>query len=700
MCVTQNVNAIITPRLSCLAVTHDKFSDTETTLVQELHLVTNITVALLAAFLGGVVARRLGLPTIVGYLVAGIAIGPFTPGFVGDVEAISELAEIGIIFLMFGVGLHFSLRDLWVVRDIALPGAVIQTMIATVLGIGLTQLWGWSLQASLVFGLALSVASTVVLLRGLEDQGLLNTIHGRVAVGWLVVEDIATVIILVVLRAFGEGGTSLLETGLLTLGKAGIFAALMLFLGARFIPWLFARIAFMESRELFILTVVVVALGTAFAAAEFFGVSLALGAFLAGVMVSESTTSYQVGADVLPFREVFSILFFVSVGMLVNPLYLIANAGQVLAVTALIVLGKPIIAAAIAFVLPYPARTALVVAAGLSQIGEFSFLLGSAAVGLHFLNADQYSLILAGAVLSIVINPLMFRAIHPIEKWLKRNPALWARLDRHGPASLPPSEHFRDHVVIVGYGRVGHHVVDVLEYLKIPRLVVDAEATRIAQLEKMGVPTLFGDAANSEILKHAGLEHARALVVTVPDEATAEVVVAAARRIAPKLPIIARAGTQPGVVRLSALGAQDVIHPELEGGLEIVRHTLLRLGLPAIQVQQYTDIVRRDHYDSEISTPDEFNLLEQLLHAFRGMEIIWHELGANNALDNVTVAEAGIRDQTGASIIAIKRGEDIIANPKSAFKLQAGDIIGLIGEEGQVVAAKQYLHSQERLNAP
>ncbi len=663
--------------------------------MEEFHLLTNITVALLAAFLGGVVARRLGLPTIVGYLVAGIAIGPFTPGFVGDVAAISELAEIGIIFLMFGVGLHFSLRDLWVVRDIALPGAVVQMTVATALGVGLTQLWGWSLQASLILGLAISIASTVVLLRGLEDKGLLNTIHGRVAVGWLVVEDIATVIILVVLRAFGEGGGSLLETGLLTFAKAGIFVALMLFVGARFVPWLFARMSFMESRELFILTVIVVALGTAFAAAEFFGVSLALGAFLAGVTVSESTTSYQVGADILPFREVFSILFFVSVGMLVNPMYLVTNAGQVLAVTALIVLAKPLIAALIAFVRPYPARTALVVGAGLSQIGEFSFLLGSAAVALHLLDGNQYSLILAGAVASIVVNPLMFRAIAPMEKWLKRNPSLWARLDHQGVYATLSGEHFHHHVVVVGYGRVGHHVVDVLEYLDIPRLVIDAEATRVAALEKMGVATLFGDAANSEILKHAGLQHARALVVTVPDEATAEVVVGSARKIAPNLPIIARAGTQKGVVRLSELGARDVVHPELEGGLEIVRHTLLRLGLPPIQVQTYTDIVRRDHYDAEISTPDEFNLLEQLLHAFRGMEIVWHEIAPSSSLTNRTVADVGIRDQTGAAVIAVKRDDEIIANPKSAFQFQANDVIGILGDANQVIAAKKFLQERE-----
>lgn len=657
-------------------------------------MLTNITVALFAAFIGGLIARRLGMPTIVGYLLAGIAIGPFTPGFVGDVSAIGELAEIGIVFLMFGVGLHFSLRDLWVVRDIALPGAVIQMALVTALGFGLTQQWGWAPGASLIFGLAISIASTVVLLRALEDRGLLNTIHGRVAVGWLVVEDIVSVAILVLLRAFGESGDSMLQVGLLTLVKAGIFVALMLFIGTRFVPWLFARMAFSGSRELFILTVIVVALGTAFAAAEFFGVSLALGAFLAGVTINESTTSYQVGADILPFREVFSILFFVSVGMLVNPAYLVANAGHVLAVTALVVIAKPILTALFALVFPYPALTALIVGAGRSQIGEFSFLLGTSALSLRLLDADQYSLVLACAVLSIVANPLVFRAVHPVENWLKRHPALWARLNRHGPAPALP-EHLEKHVVVVGYGRVGHHVVDVLRYLNLPFLVVDAEATRLAELKKMNVPTLYGDAANSELLEHAGLVHAHALVVTVPDEAAAEVIVATARKVAPGLAVIARAGTPRGVTRLSELGVQDVIHPELEGGLEIVRHMLLRLGLPPLQVQKYTDIVRRDHYDAVVSTPEEYRLLEQLTYAMRGLEIIWHQVGEASPLINSSVGNAGIRDQTGASIIAVIRGEHVIANPKSAFQFEAGDVIGLLGEESQIRTAEEFLQELE-----
>lgn len=666
----------------------------------ELHLLTQITVALVAAFVGGVIARRLGLPTLVGYLLAGIAIGPFTPGFVGDVNAINELAEFGVIFLMFGVGLHFSLHDLWVVRGIALPGALIQTALATLLGFALTQTWGWTFSSSLVFGLSISVASTVVLLRGLEDRGWLNTIHGRVAVGWLVVEDILTVIILVLLRAFGEGTGSLLETGVFTLGKAAIFGVLILVIGARVLPWLLSRMAFTGSRELFILTVLVVSLGTAFAAYEFFGVSVALGAFLAGVLISESTTSYQVGADILPFREIFSIIFFVSVGMLVNPLYLVQNALQVIAVTALIVIAKPLIAAGIGFVLPYPARTALVVGAGLSQIGEFSFLLGTAAVGLKLLTANEYSLMLAGAVFSIMLNPLMYSLVDPVEVWLKKHPALWARLNHHAPEPQVTPETLENHVVIVGYGRVGHHIVDVLEYLNIPRVVVDADAARVSEVEKLGVPALYGDAANSELLLHAGLPHARALVVSVPNEATAEVVVATARRIAPELPIIARAGTQAGVKRLTELGAQDVIHPELEGGLEIVRHTLLRLNLPPLDVAKYTDLVRRDHYDVAVSTPEELQLLEQLTYAIHGLQVAWHQIGEGNPLAEQTVAEAAIRDRTGASVVAIIREMQVIANPKSAFHFRLGDVIGVIGSDEQLHSAEHFFREMEPLREP
>ncbi len=660
--------------------------------MHDANLLISLTAALITGFIGGALARRLGLPTIVGYLLAGVAIGPFTPGFVGDQAVINELAEVGVIFILFGVGLHFSLRDLWVVRDIAVPGAVLQTALATALGFVITQQWGWSVSESLLFGLSLSVASTVVIMRQLTDEGLLSTVHGQVAVGWLIVEDILTVLILVVLRAFSPGDSqSFWLTAGVTVGKSVVFVALMLLVGMRVIPKFLSRLASTGSRELFILGAVVIALGTAVVAAEWFGISIALGAFLAGVMVSESTTSYQVGADILPFREIFAVLFFVSVGMLVNPLYLLENAGLVIVTTLLIMVAKPIIAASIAFLFPYPARTAIVVAAGLAQIGEFSFLLGSEGLTLHLITQDQYSLILAGSVISILLNPLVFRGIPHVEGRLQRFPQLWRRLDRHGPSIQPPTEILTEHVVVVGYGRVGHHIVHVLEYLGAPRLVVDAEGTRVAELERQGVPALLGDAANSEVLHHTGLEHARALVVTLPDEAAAEIVVATAREIAPELPIIARASTREGVARLAQLGAQDVIHPELEGGLEILRCTLLRLKVPPAQVQQYADAVRRDHYEPSVSTPDEYHVLDQMISAVRGMQIVWHPVGEASPVIGRTIAGVHLRDTTGASIIAIIRHQRLMANPKSATAFEPGDIVGIIGDDTQVASAKSLL---------
>lgn len=664
----------------------------------ELALFTNITIALLAAFAGGYLARRLRLPSLVGYLLAGMMIGPFTPGFVGDVADISQLAEMGVIFMMFGVGLHFSLKDLWAVRGVAVPGAIFQMLVATGIGFGLTSLWGWSTAAGLVLGLAISIASTIVLLRGLVDHGLLNTIHGKVAVGWLVLEDLATVGILVLLPALVGTGDSVWQSAGWALLQTALFVALMLFVGARFLPWLFNRIASTGSRELFILAVVAIALGTAFGATEVFGVSLALGAFLAGVVVSESEIGHQVGEEVIPFRDIFAVLFFVSVGMLVNPAYLWQNAGQVLALTLLIVVGKYVFTVLLGLALPASARTMLVVGAGLSQIGEFSFIVGQAGVALNILTQDQYSLILAGALFSIVLNPLAFKSIPHVESWLQRFPLVWQRLDRHQRPPEPVHAGMRDHVVVIGYGRVGEHIVTILGRLGVQHLVIEQDPQRAAAFTSKGIPTLVGEAANSEALSHANLPHARALVVTVPDESAATVIVGTARSVAPALPIVARAATQSGVERLAKLGAQVVIHPELEGGLEVMRHTLLVLGYPTTQVQQYADAVRRDQYEVNVTTPEERRNLEQLLHAVRGMDIVWQSVGTSSSLIGQTLAAANLRARTGASVIAIVRDQAVLANPKSSTVLAPGDLIGLIGSAEQIAEAEMLIAPPEAID--
>lgn len=662
----------------------------------DLSLVVNITMAILAAFVGGYITRRLGLPTLVGYLLGGLAIGPFTPGFVGDIHDMSQLAEMGVIFMLFGVGLHFSLKDLWAVRRVAIPGAILQILIATALGYALTQLWGWTPAAGLVLGMAIAVASTVVLLRGLVDNGLLNTSHGQVAVGWLIFEDLATVAILVLLPVlFGEsGGNPWLDAGW-TIAKTVAFVAIMLFIGKKVMPWLLVRTAYTRSRELFILAVITLALGTAMGATYFFDVSLALGAFLAGVVIGESDVGHQVGAEILPFREIFAAIFFVSVGMLVNPLSLVTNAGQVLALTALVVLGKGLLTLLLGFVLPGSVRTMLVVAAGLGQIGEFSFLVGQAGVALGVLTQEQYGLILAASLLSIVVNPLLFRLIPALERLLARWPWLWRTLDRHvTPPPIP--EGMSEHVVVVGYGRVGQYTVNVLEHLEAPLLVIEQDLQRAVEFEAHGVRTLAGDAANSEILTHANLEKARALIVTVSDENAAELIVAAAHAMAPDLRIIARAATTGGVQRLAQYGARDVIHPELEGGLEIVRHALLALGYPMGQVQEYIDTVRRDSYEATYTGLEEPQLLDQLVATVRGVEISWRTIQADSSLVGRTLAEANVRAQTGASVVALVRDRQVQANPKSSVVFQAGDLLGLIGEPEQIVAAEQLIAPQAK----
>jgi CPA2 family monovalent cation:H+ antiporter-2 len=611
---------------------------------------------------------------------------------VGDVETIQQLAELGVIFLMFGVGLHFSFNDLWRVRDIAIPGALLQTALATLLGFGLTQLWGWSVASGIVLGLAISVASTVVLLRGLMDNSLLNTSHGQAAVGWLVMEDILSVLILVLMPVLVQNPQGFDWRSLvITLLKAAAFVAIMFIVGVRLIPWLLDRIAHTRSRELFILAILAITLGTAMGASELFGVSLALGAFVAGAIISQSHLSHQVGADMFAFREAFSVLFFVSVGMLVNPLFLWQNIGQVTALTLLVVVGKFIIVIFLGLLFPRPARTFLVIAVGLSQIGEFSFILGQGGLSLGLLDAGQYSLILAASLISITANPFMYRLFPILEGRLQQIPGFWKKLESNKPITAIDEQQLVAHVVIIGYGRVGKHLVDVLESLNIPLLVIESDVERIEMLNKRSIPSLYGDAANSEVITHTHLERARALVVTVPEESAAATIVASARQLNPDLPMIVRAATEEGVNHLAALGADHIVHPELEGGLEMVHHTLLLLGFPLREVHEYSESVRRDHYDIQVSSIDEHRSLHDLLVAADSIEIIWFTLGEESPLVGQTLQEANIRSHSGASVVALIRDDQLIANPKSMQVFEAGDQVGLIGEIEQIEATRNWL---------
>jgi CPA2 family monovalent cation:H+ antiporter-2 len=569
-------------------------------------LITTIALGLSAAFVAGLVARRLRLPEIVGYIVAGIVLGPFTPGVIADTAVATELAEIGIILLMFGVGIHFSIRDLLAVRAIAIPGAIGQIAVATLLGIGLGAALGWDLGGGLVLGLAVSVASTVVLLRALMDRGELDSAQGRIAIGWLIVEDLFTVVVLVLLPTLAPllGGTAAdvagnqllgLDLGplgglVLALAKAAAFAVLMIVAGARFVPWLLTVVARESSRELFTLAVLAIAVGIAWLASAAFGVSFALGAFLAGVVVSESDMSHQAAADALPLRDAFAVLFFVSVGMLLDPAYLVANPLPILAVVLLIVVGKSLAAFAIVAAFGYPVRVGLTVSAGLAQIGEFSFILGTMGLSLALLPPDGFQLIVAGALLSIAVNPFLFRAVDPAERRL-RGARLIVALDRRRAGDRvrlddDARDTLRQHAIVCGYGRVGRLLGPALERRGFRYVVITQERDEVDRLRDRGIAAVYGDPTSAEVLELAHLDRARLVIVATSDAHAARLIVERARAARPDVDLLVRTHSDQEAAHLRAVDRRiQVVHGERELAVQMARYALRRFGVSGTEAE-------------------------------------------------------------------------------------------------------------------
>ncbi|WP_019142484.1 YbaL family putative K(+) efflux transporter [Noviherbaspirillum massiliense] len=535
-------------------------------------LISTIVGGFVLAFLFGTLAHRLRMPPLIGYLMAGIAMGPFTPGFVGDTNLAQELAEIGVILLMFGVGLHFSLKDLLAVKWIALPGAVAQISIATLMGMGLAWAIGWEPGAGLLFGLALSCASTVVLLTALEERRLVETERGRIAVGWLIVEDIAMVLALVLIPALsgllsGQGaslsaGPLLMAVGL-TLGKVAAFVAVMLIAGRRIIPWVLERIADTGSRELFRLAVLAIALGFALGAAYVFDVSFALGAFFAGMVLNESDLSHRAAEESLPLRDAFSVLFFVSVGMLFDPSILIREPVLVLATLLIIVVGKSLAAYAIVLVFRHPRSTALTISASLAQIGEFSFILVTLGLSLGLLPTTGRDLILAGAILSILINPLLFRSLDRRIPALEESEGQAAGL-RPVAGEAPSHAPLHSHVVLVGFGRVGHLVAMSLLEQKQPFIVIEDQPDVVKALRADGIPALYGNAAAAGMMEAADIATARCLLVAIPNALEAGQIIEHARALNPQIEVVARAHSFSEQTHLEKHGATHIIMGERE----------------------------------------------------------------------------------------------------------------------------------------
>lgn len=561
----------------------------------DVTLITTLAAGLGLAMIMGLLMARLKIPALVGYLLAGIIIGPATPGFVADVELAGQLAEIGVILLMFGVGLHLSLDDLLSVRRIAVPGAVFQIGVATLLGMAVASFWGWPIGAALVFGLSLSCASTVVLLRALEDRGILATVNGRIAVGWLVVEDLVMVLVLVLLPALagilggkvdisaplGAGGGAWMPLAV-TLAKVAAFIALMLMVGRRVFPHLLYWVARTGSRELFTLCVIATALGVAYGSAKLFGVSFALGAFFAGMMMRESEFSHRAAAESLPLRDAFSVLFFVSVGMLFDPQVLIESPFKVLAVASIIMFGKTLAAIALVLLFRYPLNTALTVGASLAQIGEFSFILAGLGMTLGLLPAEGQSLILAGALISIAFNSLVFSAVEPAQAWIRERSSLARKLEsRDDPLAVLPmsvdQSHLTGQVVLVGYGRVGRRIADALSAQKISFVVAEQQRELVEALRARNIPAVSGDAAEPMVLVQAHIARAGLLVIATPDTFNVRKMVETARKLNPDIEVIVRTHSDDEANLLQKEDIGKVFMGERELAHSMTRHILARM---------------------------------------------------------------------------------------------------------------------------
>ncbi|MFT3882889.1 MAG: cation:proton antiporter [Gemmatales bacterium] len=574
-----------------------------------IDLILTLTGGLAVALMLGYITHRVGLSPIVGYLLAGFVVGPHTPGFVANHDLAKEMAEVGVILLMFGVGLHFHLEELFQVRRVAIPGAIGQSLLATLLGCLLAWYFNWGWSAGLVFGLAISVASTVVLLRVLSDNHALHTPTGHIAVGWLVVEDTFTVLVLVLLPAlFGQeqlGVWGTLWSLVWSIIKLALMILFTFFVGQKVIPWLLGKIAETKSRELFTLTVLVLALGIAVGSAKVFDVSMALGAFLAGMVVGRSDFSLRAASEALPMRDAFAVLFFVSVGMMFDPMFLLKSPGIVLATLAIVLLAKPLIALLIVVFLGYPVRVALSVAVALAQIGEFSFILADLGTYLKILPPDGTSALVFAAIVSISLNPLIYRTVGPLERWLRRQPRLWAMLTRRTRMDEQQMIHQTDpdeakhRAIVIGYGPIGRTVTRLLSDSDIIPTIIEMNLETVQQLRSEGIAAVYGDASHRDTLKAAGVDQAIALLITASSLSGSAEVIRLAREMNPDIRVIARTAYLREVEPLQQAGADAVFAGEGEVAISLTEFILRELGATPEQIDREGERMRKELIGTE-----------------------------------------------------------------------------------------------------
>jgi CPA2 family monovalent cation:H+ antiporter-2 len=640
-------------------------------------IAADIAIIVVAALIGGFVAQRFKQPLLLGYIVAGILVGPYTGGVtVTEIHDIELLAEIGVALLLFALGIEFSLGKLRRVRGIALVGTPIQLLLMIAIGYGIATLLGRPAIESLWFGALISLSSTMVILKTLSAHGVMGTLASRIMISMLIVQDLAVVPMMIILPELSN-----LERGLPLLGwaavRATVFLLAMIYGGTRLIPALLKIVAAWNSRELFLISVMALGLGVGYVS-YLVGLSFAFGAFVAGMVLSESEYSHQALSDVIPLRDIFGMLFFVSIGMLLNPVFLLDNLFTVMIVVLLVSVCKVFVFGGLARAFGYDLETSIMVGLGLFQIGEFAFVLARVGVTRQVISADLFSLVLAVALTTMALTPFALRSAQPITAWLRRGrEAPGPTLEEIPDAALRAALH--DHIVIAGFGRVGRYTADVLRQLELPCVVIERDQFAVDRVRAVGLPVIYGDASSEVVLEAAGILHARLLLVTVPAAIDVELIVHRARQLDPELHIVARAARLAQVEALRGSGIYEVVQPEFEAGLEMVRQTLLHFDMPATEIQRLTDTVRRERYQPFHTLHTDAQVLTRLRQAAHGLEIEWVIIPEDAPLAGRAIGEIGIRERTGATIVTVLRGAETIYNPGPDLVVQAGDLVAIMG---------------------
>lgn len=644
----------------------------------------DIIIIVMAAFIGGLIAQRFRQPLILGYILAGVMVGPYTGGVtVSDVHEIEMLAEIGIALLLFALGLEFSFRELKPVRNIALIGTPIQILLTILFGFCIGRFFGWPPLSSLWFGALISLSSTMVLIKTLENQGMIGTLSSRVMIGMLIVQDLAIVPMMIILPQLSNP-----EAGLPLLGiaavKAVAFLLIMIFAGTRLIPLIMKYIAGWNSRELFLLAIVAIGLGIGYGT-FLFGLSFAFGAFVAGMLLSESDYGYQALSDVIPLRDIFGLLFFTSVGMLFDPRYLITHYKTVLMLVGVIMIGKGLIFGVLSKAFGYGNVIPLATALGLSQIGEFSFVLARVGIRTASISMEFYSLILTTTIITMFLTPFISGLTAPLYAFRSR----WGKPYSFQTINLPENE-LQDHLIIAGCGRVGKHIADVLQRIGVSFLILEQDSRRVDQLKESGFPIIFGDASQPVILKAANIEKAKLLLVTTPAAVVSQAITLIVKKMNPGLHMVTRAHSLEQIKDFIANGVYHIVQPEFEAGLEFTRQALLHLDMPVERIQQFTDEIHHELYQPLYDRQGEYNSIAQLQNSSRLFRLTWVTIHPESRLVGKTIAQSEIRTLTGATLAGVLRNGKLYSNPAPDFTIEEQDMVGVLGKNDQLAAFREF----------